>query len=46
MLTAENTSKTILAKGVLVQYHQAGPESDNAPSLICIAATAFGATAW
>ena len=46
MLTAENTSKTILANGVLVQYHQAGPESKNAPSLICIAATAFGATAW
>ena len=46
MLTAENTSKTVVANGVLIQYHEAGPESNNAPNLICVAATAFGATAW
>ena len=45
-LTSENTSRTVDANGVLVQYHEAGPAGGEAPVLICVAATAFGATAW
>lgn len=41
-LTESNTSRTVDANGVLVQYHEAGA----GPVLICVAATAFGATAW
>ena len=47
LLTSENTTRTVDANGVLVQYHQAAPTgSTDAPVLICVAATAFGATAW
>ncbi len=46
-LTSENTTRTVDANGVLVQYHEAAPEGvSDAPTLICVAATAFGATAW
>ncbi len=41
-LTAENTSRYADANGVRVHYHEAG----DGPPLVCVAATAFGATAW
>ena len=41
-LTAENTSRYADAKGVRVHYHEAG----QGPPLVCVAATAFGASAW
>ena len=41
-LTSENTSRTVRANGVIVQYHEAG----DGPALICVPPTAFGATAW
>ena len=41
-LTAENTSRYADANGVRVHYHEAG----DGPPLVCVAATAFGASAW
>ena len=41
-LTAEGTSKFVTANGVKLHYHEAG----HGPVLICVPATALGASAW
>ena len=41
-LTAKNTTRYADANGLRIHYHEAG----SGPPLVCVAATAFGATAW